>query len=164
MREVIDKTVKFCLFDGFDDDKNPFDETDWQGKFIPIIKVVGEEIQPFDAQRRFEGAVRPARDSQQGFNFMVSKWVEMIGLTPVPPLMMTPQHVEGFSDMYASMATRNWPVLYYNANDPTTGQQLPAPTRPPVATDIQAVAASVQMFNDSIRSTSAGSRGCIGEH
>ena len=162
VREVIDKTVKFCLLDGFDDDKTPLDETDWQGKFIPIIKVVGEEIQPFDAQRRFEGVVRPARDSQQGFNFMVSKWVEMIGLTPVPPLMMTPQHVEGFSDMYTSMATRNWPVLYYNANDPTTGQQLPAPTRPPVATDIQAVAASVQMFNDSIRSTTAVPEGALG--
>ncbi len=155
VREVLDKSVQFCLLDGFDEDDTPLDETDWEGKYIPIIKVVGEEIQPFDAQRRFEGVVRPSRESQQGFNYMISKWVEMIGLTPVPPLMMTPQHVEGYDDMYNSMATRNWPVLYYNATDPVTGQQLPSPTRPPVTTDIAAIAGSVQMFDQAIKSTSA---------
>ena len=154
-REVIDKRVKFCLLDGYDDDDRPLDETDWPGQYIPIIKIVGEEIQPFDAQRRFEGMVRPSIDSQRGSNYMISKLVKQVGFTPNSPLMMTPQHIEGFSDMYESMAVRAWPVLYYNAFDPTSGQQLPPPTRPPVQTDIAAAASAYQIFQEAIRSTTA---------
>lgn len=155
VREVIDKRVKFYLLDGEHEDKTPLEETEWAGKYIPIIKVVGEEIQPFDAQRRFEGMVRPARSPQQGENYMVSKMVEMIGLTPVPPLMLTPSMIEGFTNMYESMATRNWPYLLYNAVDPVTGQPNPEPRRPPVATDIAAVSAAIAMFDQAIKSTTA---------
>ena len=153
VREDIDKQVKFFKLDGGDSE---LEETDWPGRYIPLIKVLGEEIQPFDRERRFEGMVRPSRGAQRGYNYMVNKWVEMIGLTPVPPLMMTPEMVEGFSGMYTSMATRNWPVLYYNAFDPANpGRQMPPPLRPPVATDIQAVAGSVSMFDQAIKSTTA---------
>lgn len=154
-REVIDKAVKFSKLDGSDDDRDPLEETDWPGHFIPIIKVVGEEIQPYDEQRRFEGMVRPARDSQRGFNYMVAKWVETIGLSQVPALMLTPAHVEGFKDVYQEMATRNWPWLPYNDVDPLTGRQLPPPIRPPVVTEIQAIAGSVQLFDQAIKSTTA---------
>lgn len=155
VREVIDKAVKFYKLDGFDGDRRPLEQTDWPGHFLPIIKIVGEEIQPYDQERRCEGMVRPTKDSQRGFNYMVSKWVEMIGLTPVPPLMLTPQHVEGFSNIYESMGTRNWPWLPYNDVDPDTHRTLPPPIRPPVATDIAAIAGSVQLFDNAIKSTTA---------
>ena len=61
---------------------------------MPIVKVLGEELQPYDEERRAEGMVRPMREPGQGFNVMVSKMIELIGLTPIPPLMTAEGQVE----------------------------------------------------------------------
>ena len=146
--------MQFSKLDGVDGDKTPLEQTKWDGQYIPIIKVVGEEIQPYDEQKRFEGMVRPARDPQKGFNYMVSKWVEVIGLTPIPPLMVTAEAVNGYEKWYGAMATRTFPYLPWNAFD-SQGKPQPPPTRPPVSTDVAAIASSVQLFDASIRSTTA---------
>src|SRR5947207_15402 len=81
-REVIDKAVKWAQLDG----AQVLDRTDWPGPDVPIIKVLGEELQPYDQERRAQGMVRPAKDSIKGFAAMVSKMVEEVGLTQPPSL------------------------------------------------------------------------------
>jgi hypothetical protein len=39
------------------------ERTEWPGRWMPIIEEVGEELQPYDQERRFQGVVRPMRDS-----------------------------------------------------------------------------------------------------
>lgn len=149
-RTVIEKSIQWAKLDGSDD--GPLDETDWPGKYIPIIKVLGEELQPYDSERRSEGMVRPARDSQQGFNYMVSKQVEVVGLTPIPPLMLAEGQDEGFSKEYELANTRALPVLHYKQTD-VDGRPAPPPFSPPREAPVQAIALSVQLFNEAIKST-----------
>jgi hypothetical protein len=144
------KRIKWVKMDGV----QILDETDWPGQYLPIVKVVGEELQPFDSQRRSEGLVRPSRDSQRSYNVMVSKWVEQIGLAPIPPWMGPAGFDEGFEQEYALANTRALSALHYNFE--VNGKPLPAPpTRTPITTEIQAIAASVQLFDQSIRDTTA---------
>lgn len=149
-RTVVEKAIKWAKIDGAND--APLEETDWPGRYLPIIKVVGEELQPDEKDRRFEGMVRSSRDSQQGFNFMVSKWVEMIGLSPIPPIMVDPVAIEGYEPWYYASNTRTLPFLPARTWD-DNGRQLMQPTAPPREAPIAAVASSVQLFDEAIKST-----------
>jgi hypothetical protein len=148
-RTVSIKRVKWAKIDGC----QVLDKGEWAGKYIPIIKVLGEELQPVDGQRLVEGMVQSMIDPCRGNNYMISKWVEMVGLAPIPPWMMAAGQDEGFEDEYQVANTRALPVLHYNQKD-LNGDPAPPPTRTNVTTDISAVAASVQMFNEAIVSTS----------
>ena len=83
-RDVIQKTIKWAKIDA----TQILEETDWEGPDLPIVKVLGEELQPFDKERRAEGMVRPMRDPGESFNVMVSKWLESIGYAPIPPFQL----------------------------------------------------------------------------
>lgn len=147
-REVIEKTIQWCKIDG----AQVLDRTDWPGPDLPIIKVLGVELQPYDGERRAEGMVRPSRDAQAGFNSMVSKWVETVALAPIPPFQAAPAQVEPFKPWYEQANTRTLPYLPY---EPVMvgGTLLPPPARTQVDVPIQAIAGSVQMFDEAIKST-----------
>jgi len=149
-RSVIEKRIKWAKIDGV----QVLDETEWEGKYIPIIKVLGEELQPFDQERRAEGMVRPARDSQQAYNVMVSKWVEQIGLAPIPPWIMADGQDENFENEWALSTTRTLPTLHYRQID-SDGRPAPPPSRTSITMEIQAIGGSVQLFDQAIRSTTA---------
>jgi hypothetical protein len=149
-REVIEKTICWAQLDG----TQILDETDWPGPDLPIVKVVGEELQPYDDERRYEGMVRPSRDSQQGFNAMVSKWVETVGLAPIPPFQVAEGQVESYEQWYQVANTRTLPYLPYRTRD-LEGNQVGPPIRTQVDTPIQAIAGSVSMFDQAIQSTMA---------
>ena len=71
------------------------EQTEESGPDMPIIKVIGDEVLPYDEQRRYNGVVRPARGSCEGFNYLVSKAVEVTGLAPIAPLQVDPNAIEG---------------------------------------------------------------------
>jgi hypothetical protein len=151
-RPDTERLIKWVKLDGV----QVLEKTDWPGQYIPIVKVVGEELQPYDSERRAEGMIRPARDSQRGFNVMVSKLVEQIGLSPIPPWMIPEGGDEGYETEYALSTTRTLPALHFR---PTTGgdnpQPLPPPTRTSITTDISAIGAAIKTFDDGILSTTA---------
>jgi hypothetical protein len=147
-RRVTEKHIKFAKIDGI----QKLDETDWESPDIPIVKVLGEELHPYDQERRAEGMVRPARDSNMGFNSMVSKLVETIGLTPIPPWMVAEGTWEVYRAWYQAATTRTLPALPYKTTD-LMGNPAPPPFRTPVDTPINDLAVSVQMFDQAIKST-----------
>ena len=150
-REVIEKAVRWAQLDG----AQVLDRTDWPGPDVPIIKVLGEELQPYDQERRAQGMVRPAKDSIKGFAAMVSKMVEEVGLTPPPSWQATPEQVEGFEKLYQMAASRALPVLFYNSITLPNGQVLPPPQRMAYETNVQAIAGAIQLFRDTLQSTTA---------
>lgn len=149
-RNVVEKSIKWKQLDGI----NSFalEETDWAGHYIPIVKVLGEELQPYDQERRSEGMVRPARDSNMGFNMMVSKWIEMIGLAPVPPLELDPESIAGFEAWYKVHNTRTLPYLPIRTRD-DQGNEFRPLQRTPADVPISAVAGSIQVFDEAIKAT-----------
>lgn len=147
-RPEIVKTIKWAKLDGC----QVLDRTDWPGPDLPIVKYVGEELQPYDEERRSEGMVRPAIESNRGENYMISKLVETIGLAPIPPLMMAAGQDEGFEAEYATMNTRTLGVLHYNFKD-AEGNPIGPPTRPQVDTQIGPMVTAIQFFDEAIKST-----------
>src|SRR5436190_2124984 len=104
---------------------------------------------------RAQGTVRPAKDSIKGFAAMVSKMVEEVGLTPPPSWQATPEQVEGFEKLYQMAASRALPVLFYNSITLPNGQVLPPPQRMAYETNVQAIAGAIQLFRDTLQSTTA---------
>lgn len=150
-RTVIDRTIKWAKIDGCNDDV--LEETEWPGHYLPIIKVVGEELQPYDKERRCEGIVQTMEDSCRGFNYITSKFVERVGLTPIPPIVMAGGQDEGYESEWNAMNTRTLGRLHYNQKD-SFGVPASPPFRPDSRAEIADLAMGVQMFNDAIVSTS----------
>lgn len=153
-RTVDEPTIKWGKIDGLN--AEALEETVWPGKLMPVIKEIGEELHPYDTERRAEGMVRPARDSQQSFNAMVSKQVEVIAMSPIAALQVDPEAIEGYEDWYKLAATRAFPFLPYRTYD-ANGRQLDKAQRSPTDPNIVAIANAIQMFNDSIQATTGGS-------
>lgn len=150
-RDAIEKTIKWAKLDGCDD--GVLEETDWPGPDIPIIKVLGEELQPYDQERRTEGIVRPMRDPGQGFNAMASKVVETVGLAPIPPMMMAEGQDEDFEAEWDASTTRTLGRLHYKQTD-LEGRAAPPPFSTPREAPIQAAAFALQMFDEATQSAS----------
>jgi hypothetical protein len=149
-RTVYDTKVCWAKLDGV----QVLEQTDWPGKYIPIIKVLGEEIQPYDSQRRAVGMVEPAMGAQRAYNAMVSKWVEQIALAPIPPWQVPAGGDEGFEAEYAMATTRTLSTLHYNPYD-EQGRPLPPPSRTSIRMEIEAIAGSVTLFDQAISSLTA---------
>lgn len=149
VREVENVTVKWAKIDGANPE--PLEETDWLGPDIPIIKVTGEPLQPHDNERRAQGLIRPARDSQQGRNAMGSKLVETIALQPIPPTTMAAGQDEGFEQEWDLSTTRTLGRLHYNQRD-SEGNQAPPPFATPREAPIQAISAAFAMFEQTMQS------------
>ena len=147
-RIEVEKSVKWCKLDG----KQILDETDWPSPWIPIVKVIGNELPPYNDDRQVDGLVYPAIGAQQGSNFMLSKWVEMVGLAPVPPWVVAEGQIEGYEEFYNQANARAFAYLPYKMRD-LDGNAVGAPQRTNVEMPISAVAASFQMFNESVQTT-----------
>ena len=55
------------------------EEREWAGKYIPVIRVVGNEFQ-VDGRIFISGLVRNAKDAQRMYNYWVSQEAEMLAL------------------------------------------------------------------------------------
>lgn len=160
-RPVIEKSIKWAKIDGCDDDV--LDETDWEGPDMPIVKVLGEELQPYDAERRVEGMVRPMIQPGQGLNYMVSRWVEVIGLSPIVPIMMAEGQDEGYEAEWDAITTRTLGRVHYKQTD-LEDRPAPAPTvSPSQQPPIEAIAGSVQLFKQALQSTSGIEAAALGQ-
>lgn len=145
------RTVQWCKLVG----DEVLERTTWPGRWIPIIQEVGEELQPYDQERRYQGVVRPMRDACQGNNYIVSKFVERVGLTAIPPIMMAGGQDEGWEAEWDASNTRTLSRLHYNQKD-HFDQPAPPPFKPPSASsDVADLAMGVQLFGQAIQSTSA---------
>lgn len=137
-------------------------ETEWPCAFMPIVKVTGNELHPYSRERHIEGVVRPSRDGQRGFNYMISKQVESLALSTPAPWMMAEGQAEGYEGWYEAAATRVLPYLYYKQTDL---EQRPAgpPIRLQAQTNIDQIAASVNMFAEMVQVTTNVSAAALGD-
>jgi hypothetical protein len=130
-RESIDPKVRYCKINGYE----ILEEKEWAGKWIPVIRVVGNEFE-VDGRLYVSGLVRNAKDAQRMYNYWVSQEAEMLALAPKAPFIGYGGQFEGYEDKWKTANTNNWPYLEVNP-DVTDGQGavLPLPQRaqPPMA-------------------------------
>jgi hypothetical protein len=130
-RESDRPRVKYCKINGYE----ILAENDWAGKWIPVIRIVGNEFE-VDGRLYVSGLVRNAKDAQRMYNYWVSQEAEMLALAPKAPFIGYGGQFEGYENQWKTANTQNWPYLEVNP-DVTDGQGavLPLPQRaqPPMA-------------------------------
>lgn len=62
--------------------------TEWQGCFIPIVPVYGEELN-IEGKRVFRSLIARAKDAQRRLNYWVSAATEIVALAPKTPYIGT---------------------------------------------------------------------------
>jgi hypothetical protein len=126
-RTVDVKKVMWIKSNGFE----VLEEQEWAGKWIPVIRVVGNEFE-VDGRIYVSGLVRNAKDAQRMYNYWVSQEAEMLALAPKAPFIGYGGQFEGYEQQWKTANTTNWPYLEVNP-DVTDGMGavLPLPQRAP---------------------------------
>lgn len=108
------------------------DRSDIPGKYIPIVRVIGEEIE-IDGRLDRKGHTRAMKDAQRMYNYWTSSAVEFVALQGKQPYVAPAEAIEGYEQYWDNLNDANIPYLPYNAVD-ENGNAIPAPQRqqPPV--------------------------------
>jgi hypothetical protein len=119
--------------------------TEWPGKYIPIVPVIGEEIKLSDRVVR-RGLVRGARDAQIMFNLHRSVAAEAVAMAPKAKWLGTADQIAGREQQWATANVNNEAVLIYTP-DPLAGgpPQRIAPEMPSAAVIQEAAQAAQDM-------------------
>ncbi len=105
------------------------EETPWPGKWIPIVKVIGDEID-IEGQTKYSGVVRHAKDAQRMVNFWATSEAEHLGLAPKAPFVMEEGQVEGHEAQWKQANVKSYPYLLYKGVN-LNGKPAPPPQRQP---------------------------------
>ena len=103
------------------------------GRYIPIIPVIGRELIPFEAQRRWVGIIEPNIDAARLLNYSASSAVELASLESKAPYLMVEGQEEGHEQEFQLANVRNFPYLRYK-NVSLNGTPAPPPQRTQVDT------------------------------
>lgn len=124
-RRVARKQVMWMKTNGFD----VLDEREWPGKYIPVVRVVGNEFE-VSGQIYVSGLVRNAKDAQRMYNYWTSQEAEMLALAPKAPFIGYGGQFEGYEMQWKTANTTNWPYLEVNPDvTDGAGGVLPLPQR-----------------------------------
>lgn len=106
---------------------------DWPGKYIPIVRLPGEE-HVIDGIMDRVGHTRALKDAQRMYNYWTSSAVEHIALQSKVPWIVPAEAIEGYEDYWATANTENYSYLPYNHRDDLgeipQPQRLPPPVMP----------------------------------
>ena len=147
IRKVDVRKVKWCVINA----EEVLEEQDWDGRYIPIIPVIGKEYN-VGGDRCWKGVISNSKDAQRSYNYMRSAQVEAVGLAPKAPWIMAEGQDEGYEAMWDQSNTRNYTRLKYKPID-FMGKPLPPPQRNVAEPAIQAISMAVNMANEDIKST-----------
>lgn len=99
--------------------------TEWAGRHIPIVPVLGEEIEAGGRLRRY-GIVHHARDAQLLYNLHRSAMAEVLAMAPKPKWLVTPAQVATHEAVWEQANTTPFAYLLYNPDPmaPGTPQRI----------------------------------------
>lgn len=109
------------------------EKSDIPGKYIPIIKVTGNEITMPDGKIRLSGAIESAMDAQRLHNYAHAGFIEHVALAPRAPWIAEASQVENYENDYADANRKPITLLKYDATSDEEGHPIPPPQRTPPA-------------------------------
>lgn len=122
-REVQCKSVKWCKLTQHE----KLEEVEWLGKWIPIIKVIGDEVD-IEGKVSFAGVIRDAKDPQRMKNYWATAKTELVALAPKAPWIMEEGQVEGHEKAWREANNKSNPYLLYKGTN-IAGKPSPPPQR-----------------------------------
>ena len=149
MRHVKCATITgLSILDGNDD---LTEGKDWPGKWIPIIPVIGDELD-VDGQIDLRGVVRDAKDPQRRYNFEVSAETEAVALAPKAPFVVADGQLEGYEKLWAEANVKNFSYLPYKAMS-LDGHLVGPPQRMSASADISSMVMLTQQADNDLKAT-----------
>lgn len=124
-RDTTVKRWKHCIIVGGHD--KPLDATDWAGAYLPIISIVGKEVN-INGEIVRKGLVRDLKDPARIVNYAYSETVQTLALQNKIPYIAAAEAVEGHENAWRNANLSNDAYLPYNAYD-SQGNPLPQPKR-----------------------------------
>ena len=122
-RKIITKQIKWIKIAG----DEVLDETDWPGKYIPLIPLCG--VESFvDGVYDTRGHTRAMKDPQRIYNIWTSAAVEYGGIQSKVPYIAAAEAIEGYEGYWNTANEENFSVLPFKAIG-DDGKQLPPPSR-----------------------------------
>lgn len=123
-RDIKDRKIEWFKIAG----QTIIERTIWLGKYIPIIRCVGEETVIDGIMDRI-GHVRALIDAQRCYNYYTSASIEFTALQTKTPWLAPIAAVENSIEDFRNSNLQNLAVLTWNHID-DEGNEIPAPTRP----------------------------------
>jgi Phage P22-like portal protein len=128
------------------------EETEWPGRWIPIIPVYGERL-VVDGKVILESVIRHAKDSQRMYNYWASTETETIALAPRAPFLVASGQITKEQEKFWKTANRkNHAYLPYEPIS-VAGQVIGAPQRNAYEAPIAAITSARMQSNDDIKAT-----------
>jgi len=125
LRKVDTDKVEWFLIAG---DKI-IDRRPWPGRYIPIVRVVGEEM-IIDGKLERKGHTRALKDPQRMYNYWSSSATEQASLQTKTPYVGEAQAFEGYQQYWDTQHLTNYSYLPYNGKD-DNGDPIQRPQREP---------------------------------
>lgn len=119
------------------------DEEEMDCRDIPLVPTIGNELIPFDDERRWEGIIRPNKDAARLVDYAGSNAISIAALEPRAPWMIAEGQDQGFELEYQLSGVRNFPSLHYKPVS-LLGQPVPPPARTQV--DVSRLGPSMQLL------------------
>lgn len=144
------KQWKWCKLVGGSD--KPIEERDWPGSYLPIITVVGKELN-VDGQIVRKGIVRDLKDSARMVNYSYSAAVETLALQNKVPYLASAEAIEGFEEIWGAANLDNRAYLPWNEFD-EANRQISMPKRQEPAVMPSAQVQMLQLSTEQMRAAS----------
>lgn len=140
-------TVKWCKLCGVE----VLEKTEWLGKWIPIIPVLGDELD-VDGERVLEGIIRHAKDPMRMYNYWATAETEMIALAPKAPYIGAEGQFEGYETQWQQANTKSFAFLQYKPKT-VNGDLVPPPQRNSYEPAVQAITNARAQSSDDLKAT-----------
>lgn len=144
------KKWKWCKLVGGHD--TPLDSQDWAGAYLPIVAVIGKEVNVNGEVVR-KGIVRDLKDPARMVNFSYSEAVQTVALQNKVPYVGSAESVEGYEDIWKTANNSNLAMLPFNAFD-EEGRPLQKPERQQSAVMPAAQVQMLQLSTEQMRAAS----------
>lgn len=156
-RDVMDQTIEWYKIVG----SKVLDKKIWPGKWIPIVRVVGEEV-IIDGTLDRKGHTRNLKDPQRMYNYWSSAAVENVALQGKTPWIAPAEAVEEYMQYWGTANKVNYSVLLYNSYG-DDGQKLDPPFRPQPPTMAPAYLSGMQVSQQEMMMVSGQYQSMMGE-
>jgi len=127
------------------------DSTEWPGKYIPIIPILGTEL-TLDGVRTWSGLIRSAKDPQRAYNYWKSAQAEMIALAPKAPFLAPKGAItNALRGAWQNVNKRSISVLEYEPI--VNGQPITPPHRDMAEPPVRAITEAMVGAVDDLKAT-----------
>jgi hypothetical protein len=115
-RKIKTHKVMWSMISGSDIVEAP---REFPSKYIPIVPILGNEAN-LDGKRIFHSAIQAGLDPQKAYNYILSKDIERIALSPNTPYLVTPTMIKKNPQQWANLHKKNYPYVIFEP-DPQVG-------------------------------------------